>query len=130
MGSSEVVLGAVALAEAVPIPASTHPSHDEDSSHEDVSFFALTNNGLMVNDGPTKNACLRYEDLGELKLESVFPIFLRNDPLFPLRKQLGLRIDRTDKSCYYVLWYSPDDSVVQTIHDFLQEMKASETESR
>jgi len=130
MGSAEVVLGAVALAEAVPIPASTHPSHEEDSSFEDVSFFALTNNGLMVNDGPTKDDCLRYEDMGELTLESVFPIFLRNDPRFPLRKQLGLRIDRADKTCYYVLWYSPDDSVVQTIHDFLQGIRASEIESR
>lgn len=126
MGSAEVVLGAVALAEAVPIPASTHPSHDTDSSFEDVSFFAITNNGLMVNDGVAKNDCLRYEDLGELKMEAVFPIFLRNDPLHPLRKQLGLRIERSDKTCYYVLWYSPDDSVVQTIHDFLQEVKASE----
>jgi hypothetical protein len=95
-----------------------------------VSFFAVGSNGLMVNDGPTKNACLRYEDLGEIRLEAVFPIFLRNDPLHPLRKQLGLRIDRADKTCFYVLWYSPDDTVVQTIHDFLQEMKASEIESR
>jgi len=125
MGAAEVVLGAVALAEAVPIAASTHPSLDPDSALEGASFFALTNNGLMVNDGPTQNACLLYDDLGDLKLEAVFPIFLRNDPRFPLRKQLGLRIDRADKSCYYVLWYSPDDSVVQTIHDFLQEMKAS-----
>jgi len=46
-----------------------------------------------------------------------------NDPLFPLRKQLGLRIEKHDKSCFYVLWYSRDDSVVQAIHDFLQEMK-------
>jgi hypothetical protein len=125
MGPREVVLGAVALAEAVPIPASTQPSQDPDSSLEGVNFFALTNNGLMVNDGLTKDACLLYDDLGELKLEAVFPIFLRNDPRFPLRKQLGLRIDRADNSCYYVLWYSPDDTVVQTIHDFLQEMKAS-----
>jgi hypothetical protein len=127
MGSAEVVLGAVALSDAIAITSSSQQSQHADSAPDDLRFFALTNNGLMVNDGWTKNSCIRYRDLGELTLDTVYPIFLMNDPPFPLQKQLGLRIDRADKRCYYLLWYSPDNSVVQTVHDFLQQMKASES---
>jgi hypothetical protein len=123
MGYAEVVIGAVELSETGLIAGASPDWHEIGSAHEEVRFFALTNNGLMVNGGQSKNSCMRYQELGELKLESVFPIFLMNDPLFPLRKQLGLRIEKQDKSCFYVLWYSRDDSVVQAIHDFLQEMK-------
>ncbi len=125
MGSGEVVLGAIELSETGLIAGSSQPSYGTDSTLEDMRFLALTNNGLLVNDGGKKDACVRYEDLGDLKMEPVFPIFLMNDPPYPLRKQLGLRIERADSSCFCLLWYSRDDSVVQTIHDFLQEMKAS-----
>jgi len=125
MGSAEVVLGAIELSETGLIAGSTHESHEADSSLKDLRFLALTNNGLVVNEGGRKDSCVRYEDVGDLKIEPVFPIFLMNDPPFPLRKQLGLRIERADNSCFCVLWYSRDDSVVRTVHDFLQEMKAS-----
>ena len=72
MGSTEVVLGAIELSETGLIAGSTHESHEADSSLKDLRFLALTNNGLVVNEGGKKDACVRYEDLGDLKIEPVF----------------------------------------------------------